>query len=175
MQFRNEAAQATGWFGRAHRLLERDATDSAAQGYLLLPAVSRSIAAGDARAALEAASRAARIGDRFAEPTVSALARHLQGRVLIQQGRVGDGLALLDEAMVAVTTGELSPVVAGLIYCSVIEGCQEVHALERAREWTLGAGTLVRGAAWHLIAVHLSVPGASRGDPAAAWRVADGA
>ena len=136
LQFRNEAAQATGWFGRAHRLLERDATDSAAQGYLLLPAVNRSIAAGDARAALEAASRAARIGDRFAEPDLSALARHLQGRVLIQQGRVGDGLALLDEAMVAVTTGELSPVVAGLIYCSVIEGCQEVHALERAREWT---------------------------------------
>jgi DNA-binding CsgD family transcriptional regulator len=136
LQFRGEAARASGWFGRAQRLLERKAADSAERGYLLLAAVNRSIAAGDAAAALEAASRAAGIGERFAEPDLSALARHLQGRVLIQQGRLAEGLALLDEAMVAVTAGELSPLVTGLIYCSVIEGCQEVHALERAREWT---------------------------------------
>src|SRR5690606_14481455 len=47
-----------------------------------------------------------------------------------------DGLALLDEAMLAVTAGELSPLVTGLIYCSVIDCCQEVHAAGRAREWT---------------------------------------
>ena len=136
LQFRGEAARATGWLGRAQRLLEREATESAEHGYLLLTVVNRSIAAGDAGAALEAASRAAGIGERFAEPDLSALARHLQGRVLIQQGRLAEGLALLDEAMVAVTAGELSPLVTGLIYCSVIEGCQEIHALERAREWT---------------------------------------
>lgn len=43
---------------------------------------------------------------------------------------------LLDEAMVAVTAGELSPLMTGLIYCSVIEACQQVYALGRAREWT---------------------------------------
>ena len=65
-----------------------------------------------------------------------ACARHLQGRALIQQGQIPAGLALLDEAMVAVIVGELSPIVTGLIYCSVIEACQQAYALSRAREWT---------------------------------------
>ena len=38
--------------------------------------------------------------------------------------------------MVAVVTGELSPMVTGIIYCSVIEGCREAFELERAAEWT---------------------------------------
>jgi len=122
LQLRGEEARASGWLGRAQRMLERHAADSAERGYLLLTLVDRSIAAGDAAAALEAASRAAEIGERFAEPDLSALARHLQGRVLIQQGRIAEGLALLDETMVAVTAGELSPIVTGLIYCSVIDG-----------------------------------------------------
>jgi ATP/maltotriose-dependent transcriptional regulator MalT len=38
--------------------------------------------------------------------------------------------------MLAVTSGDLSPIITGLIYCSVIEACHEVYALSRAREWT---------------------------------------
>ncbi len=71
-----------------------------------------------------------------AEADLIACARHLQGRDSIAQGQVARGLALLDEAMVAVTAGELSPLVTGLMYCSVIEACQEVYAFGRAREWT---------------------------------------
>jgi len=64
------------------------------------------------------------------------LAVHTQGLTLIRQARVAEGLALLDEAMVAATRGELSPIVTGVVYCGVIAGCEEAFELRRAREWT---------------------------------------
>jgi DNA-binding CsgD family transcriptional regulator len=140
LAFRGEMAPATGWFGRAHRLLEGDPRDCAEQGYLMLPHVEQHLAAGNLQAAYAAASGAVEIGVRFADTDLVACARHLQGRVLLRQRRSEEGFALLDEAMVSVTTGELSPLLTGLIYCSVIEACQQVHALGRAREWTSALG-----------------------------------
>ena len=67
---------------------------------------------------------------------LSAIARHAQGQMLIKTGRVKEGLALMDEAMVAVTAGELSPVITGIVYCGVILALQEVYEVRRAREWT---------------------------------------
>jgi hypothetical protein len=52
---------------------------------------------------------------------------------LIRQGRVADGMILLDEAMVSVVADEVSPVLAGDIYCSVLEACREVFDWRRAR------------------------------------------
>lgn len=132
--FRGEMGPATGWLSRARRLL--DSRDCVEQGYLLLPAAEQGLGEGDVESALAAANRAAAIGDRFGDADLIACARHLQGRALIKQEQIKSGLALLDEAMLAVTSGELSPIMTGLIYCSVIEACQEVYALSRAREWT---------------------------------------
>jgi DNA-binding CsgD family transcriptional regulator len=140
LAFRGEMAPATGWFGRAHRLLEGDPRDCAEQGYLMLPHVEQHLAAGNLESAYAAASGAVEIGERFADADLVACARHLQGRVLLRQRRSAEGFALLDEAMVSVTAGELSPLLTGLIYCSVIEACQQVHALDRAREWTSALG-----------------------------------
>lgn len=134
--FRGETGRASGWLGRAERLLEREPPDCVERGYLLLPVVEQRLGAGDADAAYATAADAAAIGERAGELDLVAIARHLQGRVRLQQGQVKQGLALLDEAMVAVTAGELSPIVCGLIYCSVIEACQQVYALGRSREWT---------------------------------------
>lgn len=134
--FGGETGGASGWLARAQRLLEREQHECAERGYLLLPTVEQHLAAGECAAAYAAAAGAAEIGERCGEADLIACARHLQGRVRIQQGQVAEGLTLLDEAMVAVTAGELSAIMTGLIYCSVIEACQRVYALGRAREWT---------------------------------------
>jgi DNA-binding CsgD family transcriptional regulator len=132
-----EMSRATGWLGRAQRLVERDGGDCVERGYLLVPLMLRHEAAGDWEAAYAAAADAAEIGERFGDADLLALAIHEQGCALIQQERVEEGLGLLDEAMVAVIAGELSPIITGIVYCSVIMGCQEVYALRRAQEWTV--------------------------------------
>ena len=136
LALRGEMSRATGWFGRAQRLLEREKRDCVERGYLLVPVMLQHEAIGDWQAAYATAADAAEIGERFGEADLLALAVHEQGHALVKQGQVEEGFGLLDEAMVAVTAGELSPIVTGLIYCSVIEGCQEVYALRRAQEWT---------------------------------------
>ncbi len=136
LMFRGETGRATGWLGRAQRLLEREKRHCVESGYLLLPVVQRYLGARDWESAYATAASAAQFGERFADADLVAIARHLQGRARLQQGHVVEGLALLDEAMVAVTARELSPLITGLIYCSVIEGCQQVFAVGRAREWT---------------------------------------
>lgn len=131
---RGETGQASGWLARAQRLVEGH--DCVEQGYLLLPLAEQHLAECNGDAAHTTAASAAEIGDRFGDADLIACARHLQGRALIRQGQVPAGLALLDEAMLAVVAGELSLIITGLIYCSVIDACQQVYALSRAREWT---------------------------------------
>jgi DNA-binding NarL/FixJ family response regulator len=92
--------------------------------------------AGDAAGAYGMFCQAAEIGDRFGDRDLIALARHSRGRVLIRMGEIRDGVGLLDEAMITIDAGEVSPLVVGDVYCSVIEGCLEVFDLRRAQEWT---------------------------------------
>ena len=129
-------AQASGWLARGQRLLNDAARDCVEHGYLLLPEALQAIDAGDAERASRTFARAAECGERFGDRDLVALARHGQGRALIRLGRAADGVRLLDEAMIAVTAGEVSPIVAGDVYCSVISGCQEVFDWRRAGEWT---------------------------------------
>lgn len=130
-----DLAPAGGWLARATRLLDRE-QECAEHGLLLLPAVVQAAAAGDYASADAVAGRAAEIGARVGDADLLSLALHFQGRALVQEGRVREGLALLDEAMVAVVAGEVWLPVAGNIYCSMIDACLEMSDLRRAQEWT---------------------------------------
>ena len=132
----NEPARAGGWLSRAERLLEQDGRECVMNGYLMLPKILGLLGAGDYANALAVAGEAVAFGERYGDADLATFARHFEGRTLMRQGRVGEGLRLLDETMLAATSGELSPLMTGLVYCSVIASCQQVFAFEHAREWT---------------------------------------
>jgi DNA-binding CsgD family transcriptional regulator len=132
-----EKARASGWLGRAERLVDPNGQDCAECGYLRLPHISRLTAAGDYAEAQSVATEVATIGDRFKDADLSALGRDFQGRAMIRRDQLAEGLRCFDEAMLAATGGQLSPVVTGLVYCDAIAACQQTHALDRAREWTM--------------------------------------
>ncbi len=133
---RGEVGPGGGWIGRAQRLVEREPGDSVERGYLLMPLAFQHEASGDFESGAAVAAEAAAIAERFGDADGFALATHAQGAMLIKAGCVQEGLALLDEAMVAVTARELSPIATGIVYCGVILACQEVYEVGRAREWT---------------------------------------
>jgi len=133
---RGELARAGGWAARARRLLDDGRRDCVEQGYLLWLAAFQSIAVGDVASACATFGQAAEVGDVFGDPDLTSLARAGRGRMLLRLGETPAGVALLDEAMVAVEAGEVSPIAAGDVYCIVIEGCQEIFDLRRAQQWT---------------------------------------
>ena len=81
----------------------------------------RHLAENEVGAAYTAFERAGAIAVRFGNTDLKALSLMGRGQSLIQLGKIGEGLKLLDEAMVAVTTDEVSPLVGGRAYCAVID------------------------------------------------------
>lgn len=136
LMFRGERARGAGWFGRGRRLLEGMERDCAERGYLMIPRLLAQIADGDFEAGYATAAEAAEIGERFGDADLTWLARDEQGRARVRQGRVEEGLRLVDEVLVVATAGELSPIVTGIVYCNTIAFCQEAYELRHAREWT---------------------------------------
>ena len=136
LNVRGEVAVGGGWVARAQRLLETEPEDIVERGYLLAHEFFQHLGRGDFARAGETAARIVETGRRFSEPDLVAQGLMMQGRITINSGRVPAGLALLDEAMVGLTAGEVSPIIAGMIYCSMIEACQEVSDFSRAASWT---------------------------------------
>jgi DNA-binding NarL/FixJ family response regulator len=142
---RGEMARGGGLLARGRRLLEETQEDCVEQGYVLFPVALQSLMQGDAAAAYPIFKQAAAIADRFVDPDLMTLCRLGRGQALIMLGETVEGVAWLDEAMVAVTAGEVSPVVTGIVYCSVIDACQEIFDLRRAQEWTEALSQWIKG------------------------------
>ncbi|HEY0350771.1 MAG TPA: LuxR C-terminal-related transcriptional regulator [Gemmatimonadales bacterium] len=131
-----KTAPSAGWVARARRLLDDHGAECVEQGYVLLPGALRAAFEGNSETSYQAFSEAGSIGERYHDPELTALGRLGQGRALTRLGQIARGMALLDEVMVAVTAGEISPIIVGDLYCTLLDACQETFDLRRAHEWT---------------------------------------
>jgi DNA-binding CsgD family transcriptional regulator len=133
---KGDMGQAGGWFARARGLLDDGRRDCVESGFLIIPVALQTLFGGDPASAYPMFEQIAAIAGRFGDADLMTMSRLGRGRALISLGRIPEGVALHDEAMVAVMAGEVSPIVAGVVYCAVIEACQEIFDLRRAQEWT---------------------------------------
>jgi DNA-binding NarL/FixJ family response regulator len=136
-----EPAIARGWTERARRLLDSGGDDAVEHGYLLQLLAYGHLTQGELAGAAAILPRVIDYGRRFDDQDLVTTGLCLEARLEIYSGRVAGGLRILDEAMVIVLSGEVSPVFAGLAYCSAIEACQEICDLGRAGEWTHALST----------------------------------
>jgi len=133
---RGEEARGGGWVGRAGQLIAGHGRDCVEQGYLLLPAALQHLGSGQAAEAHEIFGRVLDVAERFDDPELRALGRLGRGPALVEMRESERAVRLLDEAMVAVQAGDVSALVAGIVYCAVILCCQRIFDLSCAQQWT---------------------------------------
>lgn len=134
--FRGEGERAGGWFARGQRLLDREPGNSAARGYLLQAKLLEREFSGDFDGARAVAAEIVEVGEQFGDRDLVAIGLMVQGHALIRLRRRDEGVRLVDEVLVTVGTEDLSPIVAGIVYCYTISFCRDVYELRRARQWT---------------------------------------
>jgi ATP/maltotriose-dependent transcriptional regulator MalT len=128
-------AIAGAWLRRADRALA-GLDECIERGNLALRQAETAHGAGDLDRALELATATLEMSRRLKSTNLEAEALQTVGRVLIDQGRMADGMAHLDEAMLFAVEGSLGPFSTGKVYCSLIGACEATGDFERAAEWT---------------------------------------
>jgi tetratricopeptide (TPR) repeat protein len=127
-------APVRGWLTRAERLLEGRGETPAHAWFAVVRTYERMLT-GDVPGARLWARRAIEVGSKH-DPAASAIGRVAEARLLILDGDVQQGLALLDEAGVATVSGDLDPLSTGVVYCELVCALQGLAQYDVAEEWT---------------------------------------
>jgi DNA-binding CsgD family transcriptional regulator len=131
--FGNRAA-SRGWIARAARLLDR-VGPCVEHGYLELALLACDIP--DVGAVERSAAVALDLAHEYGDTDLEARALADSGLALVTQGRVRDGFARLDEAMAAISAGEVHDLgVAGKCFCAMLSACDRTGDVGRAEEWS---------------------------------------
>lgn len=134
---RGSVAQAGGWIARVTALLDEMAADAPQHAYLLALEGFRAVALEhEYERGHSIADRLVDLARASGDRSLLALGLNIDGRALVRSARIEEGMARLDEAMVEILSGTVSPIVSGTVYCSMIEACEEIAERRRAQEWT---------------------------------------
>jgi class 3 adenylate cyclase len=123
-----------GWLTRAGRILS-DVPESPAHARLAVYLIIDALIKGQNADAIALADQAIEVARRQGEPNALNMAMSFKGIAQVHGGDWQAGLALIDEAAAAVSTGELDLRYASDIYCNTIAACRNVGDLGRATQW----------------------------------------
>lgn len=141
LAFRGQAAVASGWLQRAHRLLDQLETQ-VDHGWLAFHEGSITLGMDeDTATARDLGARAAELGRRFGVPELEMLGLGLEGRALVTEGDLAEGMRRLDEATTVALAGEATILFcASWACCYLIAACERVRDFERAAQWCVRVG-----------------------------------
>jgi DNA-binding CsgD family transcriptional regulator len=129
--WRNDAA-ANGWLARAERLLG-DVAPAAEAGWL---ALARSERTPEPAEAVQLAAEALAEAGRADDPDLELRALAQLGLAKVSLGEVDEGLARLDEAMAAATSGEAGTLETFAdVCCTLMQACALAGDDERPKQW----------------------------------------
>jgi len=130
-QFVGNTTVARGWLARATRIVETEAPGL--RGELL---GATSFVTADPVEAERLAREAFEIGRSAGNSDLEVLALTSVGNALVQQGRVSEGMAALDEVMATAFGGSQGePLTAAHAGCMTLVACSSHFDIERATEW----------------------------------------
>jgi DNA-binding CsgD family transcriptional regulator len=138
--WRNDAA-ANGWLARAERLLT-DVAPGRERGWLEL---ARSERASDPSESARLADAALDVGLRAGDTDLELRALSQLGLSEVALGRVDEGLAHIDEAMAAATSGESATLETFAdVSCTLMLACELAGDSERPQQWSQVLEAFVR-------------------------------
>jgi class 3 adenylate cyclase len=123
-----------GWLAQAGRILE-DVDESAMHAWLHVFAGLGALERGRYEEGLAETGLAIEIARRHGNDDARYMAMSFRGLGQVFSGDWQTGLATMDEAAAAASSGQLDLRVASDIYCQVIAACRSVGDLQRSGQW----------------------------------------
>ncbi len=136
LELKGEFAVANGWFQRAENLLEGLEPCPELGFIILLKGRKAFITEPTNENALQFLNESLSICRSVESIDGYMMAAAMKGFVLISEGKIDEGMALLDEATLMATTEETTNLnFVTLTCCMLIEACERVRDFERAGQW----------------------------------------
>lgn len=136
LDFRGDTVIANGWRLRAERLLQ-DQDLSPEHGWLALQCGAHAIELEqEPEKAIKHARQAVSIGRELGVIDLEVVGMAMEGLAMVSLGNIETGMALLDEAGTAASTGEVQELYSTTwTFCYLIYACERIRDVERVEQW----------------------------------------
>ncbi len=136
IEFKGEFAVASGWFQRAEKLLEGLPDSPELAMIKLLKARWSFQVEKNSEQAFRLIDESLRISKSLQNVDREMLAEALKGFILVVEGKVSEGMPLLDDATLLALTSENGDIKFTTITCCyLIDACEKIRDYERASQW----------------------------------------